>query len=148
MGYVGKLFKEPKFWVKGVGLPALVALNLADFLSAILASPGFFEFWVIRLTIVGLLMAGIVAAIRHTLTQKREKESLLAQKLYEARRIQELTAYVNRFPEFQTPCYSCRHFNVSNKGCMREIHNLKARRMCLGTRFYYCLYWEPRKGDG
>lgn len=143
MGYFSKSFKDPGFWFRTVFLPALGALNLADILSAVLASPGFFRLWVVRITVMAGLAVAIAVASRNSAKQRKKQRDSLDQRNFEIQRMEALRRRVSEDPEFQTFCFRCRYYDAATLGCTREIINLSARRVRLDSRFQYCLYWEP-----
>jgi len=145
MGYFSKSFKDPSLWFRIVFLPALGALNLADILTAVLAAPGVFRLWVVRLTLVAGLVTAFAVAFRNSAKQRQVRRDSEDQRRLEIQRLKELRRRVAEDPELQTLCFRCRYYNTVSMGCSREIINPSARRVRLNSRFQYCLYWEPNE---
>jgi len=148
MGYAARFLREPRFWVRVIGLPALAALNIADIMTAILAAPGVFRLWVVRITLVGGLVFAVSLAVRDTKKQHADRDLAASQKEFETRMMNELRQRVVADPQYQTLCFRCRHFNPETTACGLEILNAAARRVRLDdSQYRYCLYWESAAAD-
>ena len=147
MGYFEKGVGDPRFWVIFVGLPFIVTLNLADLFTATLAPPGIFNFWVMRITVVGGFLVALFIATRNSKKLRARRLEAARQKNFESRRLEELRRRVAVEPEFQTLCFRCRHFDAEKITCKLEIFNLAARRVRLDTPVQYCLYYEATGED-
>ncbi|MBN1197285.1 MAG: hypothetical protein JXA62_07755 [Candidatus Aminicenantes bacterium] len=147
MGYFTKGIGDQRFWLIFVGLPLIAALNLADFLTATLAPPGVFNYWVMRITVVGGFLVALLVATRNSKKLRAQRLEAARQKNFESIRLEELRRRVAVEPDFQTLCYRCRHFDREKSTCQLQIFNLAARKVRLDTPFQYCLYYEPAGGD-
>lgn len=140
--FMANLFRDAKFWAL-IGLAAIAALNLADFLSFAFGAPGFFNLWVIKITI-GVAVAGVI--VYGSLLRRRDKKSLHLEKLLpvfsaERRAYFEKTVAVDT--KFQTFCHECRHYDASRRRCLLRLHDRKVRiKLQPEDVFSYCLYWN------
>jgi len=140
--FMANLFRDKMLWA-AIGLAAIAALNLADFLSFAFAAPGFFNLWVIKITVAAAVAGAIVYG---SLLQRREKKSLRLKNLLPVF-TSERRAYFEKMlavdPKFQTFCHECRHFEVGRRRCLLLLHGRKIRiKLHPDDVFSYCLYWN------
>lgn len=147
MGYFAKGMGDPRFWLIFVGLPLIASLNLADLITATLAPPGIFNFWVMRITVVGGFFVALLIATRNSKKLRAQRMEAARQKEFESRSLMDLRRRVEADPEYQTLCFRCRHFDSEKSTCRLEVFNAAARKVRLETPFQYCLYYEPAGGD-
>lgn len=147
MNYVWfHLKNNPRFWIKVIVIPAVLALTLLDFLSHMFRPPGIFNLWFFRMVILTVFIGIVGYGIYLYVSPRREKKIRLAQFEFEKKREVELRKILSENPEFQTFCYTCRNFNQPLKCCTLDIKNPKARKIRLSEKYTYCLYWDTEDG--
>ena len=126
-----------------LGLAALAGLIIIDILSYMLLGGGFFNLWVVKLTI-GAAMAGAIVygIILHRREKKSRQLELLLPGFIAARRAWfERRAAEDR--EFQTFCHECRHFDHQRLRCLLRLQERQTRiKLQNDGVFSYCLYWN------
>ena len=143
MNYVWYHIKnDPKYWVKIVIIPAILVVALLDFLSHMFKPPGFFNLWFFMISLGVSILLVIAYAVYLYITPRKEKKTLTDQAHYERKREREFREIIQENPDFQTYCFTCRHFNQEIKACRLDIKNPRARAMSLNDRYRYCMYWE------
>jgi len=140
--FINNLFRDKLLWV-GIGLGVVAALNLVDFLSFAFAAPGFFNLWMIKITI-GAAVAG--AIIYGVLLHRQDKKSRSLEKLlpvFRAERHAYFEKLVAASSGFQTFCHECRHYDAERRRCLLLLHGRKVRiKLQPDDVFSYCLYWN------
>lgn len=140
--FTANLFRDKLFWAL-IGLGAIAALNLADFLSFAFAAPGFFNLWMIKITIGATVVGAIIyGALLHRQDKKsRSLEKLLPVFTAERRAYFEKTVAADT--KFQTFCHECRYYDNSRRRCLLLLHERKVRiKLHFEDVFSYCLYWN------
>jgi hypothetical protein len=140
--FLSNLFNDWKWWAK-IGFVVIATLNVADILSASFASPGFFNLWMVR----GTVIAGFSGLTGYYIYQKRhdnKKHSLAALlPAFSAER----RAYIEKMtaadPKFQTFCFDCRHYDSGRTCCSLRLYDRESRiKLNQLDVFSYCLYWN------
>lgn len=143
MNYVWYHLKNnPKFWIQVVAIPAVLVLAVLDFLSNMFQPPGIFNLWFFKIVVFLSFTGTIGYGIYLFVSPKREKKIILEQYNFEKEREIEFKRILSKDPEFQTFCYTCKHFNLELKCCRLNIRNSKARNVRLNNDYTYCLYWD------
>lgn len=137
------LTRDPKFWTKIVLIPAVLVLNLFDFLTYMFKPPGLSNLWIFKITAAISILGVIVFGIYLYVIPKKNKKIRDEQAIFESQRFIELKKIIEENPQYQTFCFECKHFNFEIKACSLDIKNLKAKSVRFGDKHKYCLYWEP-----
>ena len=140
--FTNTLFRDKLLWV-GIVLGVVAALNLVDFLSFAFAAPGFFNLWVIKITIVAAVAGAIIyGALLHRQDNKsRSLKKLLP--VFHADRRAYFATRVAEDPGFQTFCHECRHYDSGRRRCLLLLQERKVRiKLQREDVFSYCLYWN------
>jgi hypothetical protein len=140
--FFSNLFRDWKWWAR-LGFTFVVTLNMADILSASFAYPGFFNLWMVRIT-VGAGFSGLLAYYVYQNRRDKRKhqlEALLPALIAERRATFEKMAAAD--PKFQTFCFDCRHYDAGRRCCSLRLYDreIKIKLNSLDT-FSYCLYWN------
>ena len=140
--FINNLFRDKLLWV-GIGLGVVAALNVLDFLSFAFAAPGFFNLWMIKITIGAAVVGAIIyGALLHRQDKKtRSLEKLLPVFTAERRAYFEKTVAADT--KFQTFCHECRHYDDGPRRCLLLLQGRKVRiKLNPEDVFSYCLYWN------
>jgi hypothetical protein len=140
--FLSNLFRDKVMWLV-LGVSALTGLIIMDFLSFMLTGTGFFNLWVIKITIgvivVGALVYGLFLNRRDK--KQRSLDALLPGFLAERRAFLAKRSEADR--EFQTFCHECRHFDLGRLGCLLVLCERKAWiKLYDDSPVRYCLYWN------
>jgi hypothetical protein len=136
------LTRDPKFWIKIIVIPAVLILNLFDFLTYVFKPPGLSNLWIFRISAAISILGVIVYGVYLFVMPQKNKKISEEQAIFEEKRLQELKKTIKQNPHFQTFCFECKHFNLEIKTCSLDIKNLKAKSVRLGEKYKYCLYWD------
>jgi hypothetical protein len=140
--FIADLFRDWKWWSK-IGFVLIVTLNGVDILSAGFAYPGFFNLWLVRIT-VG---AGFNGLIVYYLYQRRQDKKNRQLEILLPAFITERRAYLEKMiaadPKFQTFCFDCRHYDAGRSCCSLRLYERESRiKLQPLDVFSYCLYWN------
>ncbi|MEI6614604.1 MAG: hypothetical protein WCL37_06885 [Chrysiogenales bacterium] len=140
--FIANLFRDWKWWAK-LGFVLVVTLDIVDILSASFAAPGFFNLWMVRITIIAGfsgLLAYYFYQRRHD-KKNRQLEILLP--AFMAERREYFETMVAADPKFQTFCFECLHYEAGRRCCSLHLHDreIKIKLHSLDV-FSYCLYWN------
>jgi hypothetical protein len=140
--FVSHLFRDWKWWAK-IGFVFVLALNALDLLSAGFASPGYFNLWVVRLTVA----AGLVGLVIYYLfSSRRDKKKHRVEELLpvlEAERRAFLEKNRAADPGFRTLCYECCHYDAERRCCRLRLHDrVSWIKLSPLESFSYCIYWN------
>ncbi|MCJ7523621.1 MAG: hypothetical protein MUP71_00185 [Candidatus Aminicenantes bacterium] len=140
--FLSNLFRDKVLWA-ALGLGVVAALNLVDFLSFAFAAPGFFNMWVIKITIGAAVAGTIVYALFLNRRDKRSRQLHDLLPVFQADRRAYFEKMVAADPEFQTFCHECRHYDPGRRRCLLILHERKVRiKLQPEDVFSYCLYWN------
>ena len=140
--FIYNLFHDWKMYAL-IGLAALAGLNIMDVISYILLGNGFFNLWVVRVTL-GAAVAGGVAYgcyLHRQMKRSRQLNNLLP--VFMAERRAHFEKMLARDPKFQTFCHECRHYEIGPRRCLLRLHGRQVRiKLQFEDIFSYCLYWD------
>ena len=140
--FLSNLFRDWKWWAR-LGFVFILTLNVVDILSVAFAAPGFFNLWMVKITVIagiGGLLAYFFYQRRHDKIDRR-LEALLPAFITERRAY--FAEMVAVDPKFQTFCFNCRHYDAERRCCCLRLHDREVR-IKLGSldTFSFCLYWN------
>jgi hypothetical protein len=124
-------------------LAIVAGLNIMDIISFVLMGNGFFNLWVVKITIGAVVLGAIVYG---SFLRRREKKSQQLEVLLPALAV-ERRAFFEKMsaadPEFKTFCHECRHYDDGRRRCLLRLHGRQVRiKLKPEDVFSYCLYWN------
>jgi len=138
------LFRDWKWWAK-IGFAGLLAMNTIDLLSAGFASPGYFNLWVVRVTVVSGIAGLVVYFLYQSRHDKKTRQIEQLLPLFAAERRAFIEAKKLADPKFQTFCYECCHYDADRRCCNLRLVGREAWiKLSPFESYTFCLYWNLR----
>ena len=140
--FIANLFRDWKYWAK-IGFILILTLNVVDILSVAFAAPGYFNLWMVRITVI----AGFSGLLAYYFYQRRRDKIKRQIEVLLPALVAERSAYFEKMialdPKFQTFCFKCRHYDAGLRGCSLHLYDREVwiKLSSLDT-FGFCLYWN------
>lgn len=136
-------FGDKKLWVS-ILLVIVIILCVADFISYLFVSHGFFNLLIVKSTLIISFPLLFIIAAKNSLFKKRLEAAEKEGKIFEEAREKEIFEILKNDSNFTTHCYECIFFNKEIKGCGRDRIFERVKEINIG-RNSYCLYWKKNQ---
>ncbi len=134
------LINDKRMWVKLL-IIVMITLSIIDLLSYSFQSPGIFNLWILKITLILFSSALLIFAFKGSLKEKKLKKIKSDSKIFERIKEKEIRNIVGKDPDFNTFCFECIYFNSETKGCRRDRIFEPVKEIKIGYKTY-CLYWQ------
>jgi hypothetical protein len=140
--FTADLLRDWKWWAK-FGVGGIAILNVVDILSVTFAAPGFFNLWMVKITVAAALIGLVVFVVYELRHEKKSKQLEILLPAFIAERREYFEKMVAADPKFQTFCFECLHYDNERRCCSLRLYDreIKIKLQALDV-FSYCLYWN------